>query len=311
MKEDFKKRIAAISRDQWIFAGIIMALAFIAWPTFYLIVYQVSSGVGIWAVSALAFLFFAVSVGLSFFLLKPKVLAIATYLAIALLAFLFFGWRGIEVFAIAVFFITTSFGYIWVQREQAQLIPFWYLRFIRKGMPIFFTGLAFALALFYNTSPAGRISDVPQIPSSIIHVILIPVEYGLRASVPDFRLDMKISEVEALGARELPSVINASPQLTGQVVKDYFNKLPATEREKTLTEFLTAFINTQLQTTILPYKQLLPVVYLFGLFLVFRALGTPLMWIAIGLGWVVMKILLRFNKLRLRKVGVDKEELVL
>ena len=311
MTEDFKKNIAEISRDQWIFAGILVLLAFIAWFTFYLIVYQATSGVGIWAASALAFLTLAVAVALSFFLLTPRFLATATYLATALPAFLFFGWRGIEVIAVLVFFLTVFFGYTWVQREQKNLIPFWYSRLIRKGMPIFFTGLAFTLALFYNTSPVGRISDVPQIPSSVIDAVLIPVEYSLRTSIPDFRRDMKISEVEELGVRELPRAINVSPQLTNRVVKDYFSKLPAPEREKTITEFLTTFVNAQLQATILPYKQFLPVIYLFGLFLVFRALATPFMWIAIGLGWVIMKMLLRVNWLTLRKVEVEKEELVL
>jgi len=311
MTGDFKKIIAEISRDQWIFSGILVLLSFLAWFSFYLIVYQVMSGVGIWTASALLFLAFAVSVGLSFFLLKPRILAIGTYLAVALLAFVFFGWRGIEVFAVIVFFLTILFGYTRVRREQKNLIPFWYSRLIRKGMPIFFTGVAFTLALFYNTSPTGRISEVPQIPNNIINAALIPIEYGLRASIPDFKRDMKISEVEELGARELPRVINAPPQLTSRLVKDYFDKLPAPEREKTVTEFLTMFINAQLQATILPYKQLLPFIYLFGLFLVFRALATPFMWIAIGLGWGVMKILLRLNKLTLRKVQVEREELVL
>ncbi|MCH7677423.1 hypothetical protein IH879_21085, partial [candidate division KSB1 bacterium] len=180
-----------------------------------------------------------------------------------------------------------------------------------KGMPIFFTGLAFTLALFYNTSPAGRISDVPQIPSSIVQAMLIPAEYALRTAIPDFRQDMKISEVEELSVRELPRIINAPQQLTSRMIKDSFDKLPVGEQEKTVAQFLTTFINEQLAATILPYKQLLPLIYLFGLFLVFRALAMPFMWIAIGLGWVIVKILLRLNKLKLRNVSVEKEELIL
>jgi len=311
MIEDFKRDIAEIKRDQWIFAGVLVLFAFIAWFTFYLLVYQVAGGAGIWLTSIFAFLAFAIAGGLSFFLLTPKTFAFLTYSAVAVPPFIFFGWRGIEVIAVLLFFVSTIFGYIWVKREQERLIPFWYARLIQKGMPIFFMGLAFALALFYNASPAGNISEVPQIPRNIIHVMLAPVEYSLRASVPDFRQDMKISEVEALGVRELPRVIDAPPQLTNQFVKDFFNRLPPEEKEKTITDFMTTFINTQLATTILPYKQFLPIIYLFGLFLVFRALAMPFMWIAMGLGWVIVKILLRFNKLKLRNVSVEKEELVL
>jgi len=290
------KSVKEISRDQLIFAGIIVVLAFFAWFAFYLIVYQVASGVGIWAISALLFLAFAISVGLSFFLLKPRFLAIATYLAISLFAFVFFGWRGIEISAVLAFFTAMILGYKWVRLEQERLIPFWYTRLIRKGMPIFFTGLAFALALFYSASPAGRVSAAPQIPQAIVSAMLIPAEYALRAYIPDFKKDMKVSEIEGL---------------RGAAFKNYFAQFSPEERGKTIIEFLADLINTQLEASILSHKQFLPVIYLFGLFLAFKAISAPFMWIAIGMGWIVMKTLLRLKLLKLHKVGVEKEELTL
>ena len=290
------KSVGEISRDQLIFAGIIVALAFLAWFAFYLIVYQVASGVGIWALSALLFLAFAISVGLSFFLLKPRLLAIATYVTISILAFVFFGWRGIEISAVLAFFTAMILGYKWVRLEQERLIPFWYTRLIHKGMPIFFTGLAFALALFYSASPAGRVSAAPQIPQAIVSAMLIPAEYALRAYMPDFRKDMKVSEIEGLGEG---------------AVKNYFAQLPREDSGKTVAGFVADLINTQLEASILSYNQFLPIIYLFGLFLIFKAISAPFMWIAIGVGWIVMKTLLRLKLLKLHKVGVEKEELTL
>lgn len=290
------KSVGEISRDQLIFAGIIVALAFLAWFAFYLIVYQVASGVGIWTLSALLFLAFAISVGLSFFLLKPRLLAIATYVTISILAFVFFGWRGIEISAVLAFFTAMILGYKWVRLEQERLIPFWYTRLIHKGMPIFFTGLAFALALFYSASPAGRVSAAPQIPQAIVSAMLIPAEYALRAYMPDFRKDMKVSEIEGLGEG---------------AVKNYFAQLPREDSGKTVAEFVADLINTQLEASILSYNQFLPIIYLFGLFLIFKAISAPFMWIAIGVGWIVMKTLLRLKLLKLHKVGVEKEELTL
>jgi len=290
------RSIKEIPRDQLFFAGIIVVLAFFAWFAFYLIVYQVVSGVGIWAISTLMFLAFAISVGLSFFLLKPRLLAIATYLTISILGFIFFGWRGIEISAVLAFFTAMILGYKWVRLEQERLIPFWYTRLIRKGMPIFFTGLAFAIALFYSTSPVGRVSAAPQIPRAIVSVMLIPAEYALRAYMPDFRKDMKVSEIEGLDVGAF---------------KSYFAQLPQDVRGKTVAEFSADLINTQLEASVLTYKQFLPVIYLFGLFIVFKAISTPFMWIAIGIGWIVMKILLYLKLLKLHKVGVEKEELTL
>ena len=289
--------IQKISKYQWIFAGAIGVLAFLAWFSFYSIVYQVSGGVGNWVFSLFAFIAFAISVGLSFFLLNPKYLAIATYFITAVLGFLFFGWRGIEIIAVLVFFFTTSAGYLFVRREQKNLIPFWYSRLIRRGMPIFFTGLAFALALFYSASPIGRASEAPQLSEGFISVMAIPLEYSLRAYVPDFRTDMLVSDVEKLEGAEL--------------IRGYVSRISVEEKGKTVIEFLTNLINSQISAILLPYKQFLPFVYLFGLFLVFRAIAMPIMWISMGVGWLIIKIMLKFKFLELKKVNVEKEELVL
>ena len=78
-----------------------------------------------------------------------------------------------------------------------------------------------------------------------------------------------------------------------------------------MIEFLTNLINSQISEILLPYKQFLPFVYLFGLFLVFRAIAMPIMWISMGVGWLIIKIMLKFKFLELKKVNVEKEELVL
>jgi len=289
--------IQTISKYQWIFAGVIVVLSLLAWFSFYSIVYQVASGVGNWVFSLFAFIAFAISVGLSFFLLNPKFLAIATYFVTAILGFLFFGWRGVEIFAVLIFFFTTSFGYMFVRREQKNLIPFWYSRLIRRGMPVFFTGLAFALALFYSASPIGRAAEAPQLSEGFVGVMTVPLEYSLRAYVPDFRADMLVSDVGRLKG--------------GEIARGYISQLTSEERGMTVVEFLTNLTNTQINSILLPYKQFLPFVYLFGLFLVFRAIAMPVMWISMGVGWLVIKTMLKFKFLELKKVNVEKEELVL
>lgn len=289
--------IDEIGKGQWIFVGVLIALAFLAWFSFYLIIYQVFSGWGAWIFSAFSLLALAVSVGLSFFLLEPKRIALASYASVSLIAFLFFGWRGIEIFAVLVFFIATFLGYKWVNWERARLIPFLYSRLIRRGMPIFFTGLAFALALFYNTSPAGRVAEVPEIPEGAISALLVPAEYGVRTYIPQFRRNLKIVEIMNLE--------------TAAPIRNYFSRISPEDRGKTVSEFFADLINSQFRATILPYKQFLPFVYLFGLFLVFRAIAMPIMWLSIGVGWLVIKIMLARRVLKLRKVSVAREELIL
>lgn len=293
--------ISQIKRDQLIFAGVIALLAFVAWFSFYLIVYQVAGGAGIWIFSSLAFLAFAISVGLSFFLLASRRLAIATYAIDALIAFPLFGWRGIEIFAILAFFTATFFAYRSVRRELENSISFRCSRLLRAGLPIFFTGLAFTLALFYNTSPAGRISEVPQLSRGFVSIVLIPAEYSIKTFVPEFRRDMKISEVITLNVRGL----------AGSEVRSYFAGLPEQVQTKTATEFFQTLINDQLRATVITHRQFLPFIYLISLFFVFRAFAMPIMWLAIVTGWITIKIMLALGILELRKVATEKEELVL
>lgn len=269
--EALRQKVSNIKRGQWIFAGILSILALGAWLSLSLIIHGVVSGIGIWVFSALALLAFSVGIALSFFLMAPPRLALGTYGVISIIALPFFGWRGIEIIAGVVIFITTYLGYTLVRREQEHLIPFWYSHFLRRGMPIFFTGLAFAIALFYSASPSGRISEGPQISQ----------------------------------------IANASPEFVSRLVKNYLTQIPTNEEEKNLAEFLTTLINTQLRATILSYKQFLPFIYVIGLFFVLRTLATPFMWASIGIGWVVMRLLLHFKLLAVRKVSVEKEEVIL
>jgi hypothetical protein len=167
------------------------------------------------------------------------------------------------------------------------------------------------MAIFYNSAPVGQISEVPQFSKELISIILVPVEYALKPSVPEFSRDIKIKDVANISARELPRFIDLPPAVIAGIVKDFFARLPKDLSNKTVTEFLHETINAQLRAVLLPYKQFLPFIYLFGLFFVFKGMGMPLMWLSLGVAWIVIKILLKFNVLKIRKINVEKEELVL
>lgn len=313
--EGFKQKIdkcsSGIDLKQWIFAGALMGLAFLSWLCLCLAFYQVYSGFQIWGLTLFFLFVLATGVGLSFFLLRPRRLAISAYFAISLFSFLFFGWRGYEIIGVVALLVSTIFGYIWAKREERLLVKFLYTRLIRRGVPIFFTGLAIALAVFYNASPIGSALEKPQLPKAFFSAILVPIEYISKQAFPGFDRNMKLGEVEELSVREVPKIIDVPPALLETFVHDIFSKIPNEEREETLVEFLHKTINGQLDAVILPYKQFLPIVFLFGLFLVFKAIGIPVMWLSIVAGWVAVKILMQLKFLQIRKVGVEKEELVI
>ena len=298
-----------IARGQWIFAGILILIGFVSWFLIYLGFHRmyVDFAIQIWVSSFISIFTLSVAVAISYLLLHPFRVAIISYAGLSVVSLLFFQ----NIFAVGILFLTTLFGYILVKKEQKLFVNFLYSRLTRRGLPIFFTGLAFIIAIFYNISPIGKINEVPQFSKEFIGVMLVPIEYALKPSVPDFSKDMKIKDVGDISARELPKVIDLPPAVIAGVVKDFFARFPKDVRNKTIAEFTHDMINAQLEAILLPYKQFLPFIYLFGLFFVFKGVGMPLMWMSIGAGWVVTKILLKFKVLKLRKISVEKEELIL
>ena len=223
-----------------------------------------------------------------------------------------FGAKGIVGFAIVVFFLATLWGYTIVKREQEIIIPILFSRLLRKGLPVFFTGLAFTFAAFFNSSPLGQIlGGKPHIPRQFIDVSLVPIEYAIRIAVPGFSKDIKVSEFENLTIRGVPEFFKAPPQAIKSAISNVLSHLPEESRNKSVSDFFYTTINMQLGAILAPYEEFLSFVFLFGLFLVFRTVGVPIMWLSLGFGWLISKLLSHFKILHLRKIMVKKEEIVL
>lgn len=263
-----KDIVSDLTRDQLIFAGLLCAAAYIVWFLIFVLFNQTAGGLLVLSLAIISLLIFSTGIALSFFLLKPARLAFGVYIVVALMPVAFFGGSGLKLSAAGFLGSSLIFGFLWIQREQKLLLPFLYSRLLHRGMPIFFTGFALALALLYSTSPIGRDIAVPQFPTGFF----------------DF-----ISGI--LGYVEVP----------------FFENIPA----ESLPTFLNEMINSRIRAIIMPYEQYLSFIYFFGLFLVIRALGMPLMWLAIGLGWLIVKIMLHLDIIKIHRVAVQKEELVL
>lgn len=300
-----------VKRSQWLFAGILVLSGLVGWIFLYLGLYTSVGGIKIWAYIIFSLFVLSTGMGLSYYLLHPPRLAILTYSISSALAFAIFGWRGWEAIAVLSFFLATLWGYRVVKLEQKIIIPFLYSRLLKRGLPVFFTGLAVAFAIFFNESPLGESIGRPKVPQQLVSIAVIPVEYAIKSAVPEFDKDMKIGDVEKLSMRELPQLFEGPPQFIDSIVKDFFSRIDEKSKDKTVVEFLYETINVHIDAILLPYEKFLPFIFLFGLFLAFKALGVPIMWLSIGAGWVISSILLSLGILHVRKITVEKEELIL
>lgn len=167
------------------------------------------------------------------------------------------------------------------------------------------------LAVIYSASPLGKIFDHPQIPRAFFDVLLLPAEYLVKQALPEFHRDIRLGEVEELAIRESPKFLDAPPEIIGSVIQKMFSNISTENQDKALSDFLHETINKRIDIMLASYRSFLPLAFLFGLFLLFRAISIPLMWLSFGAGWLIIRILLAFSILRLKKVETDKEVLIL
>src|SRR3989344_1802707 len=298
-----------VKKSQWIFSGALILSAVAAWVLLYFGLYSNLGGVHIWSYIILSLLLLSTGIGLSYYLLYPRRIAILTYFIISAVALGFFGWRGWEVYGVIAFFVATLRGYQVVQYELKIIIPFLYARLLARGLPIFFTGLAFTFAVFFNESPVGQSAGRPQIPKDVMNVAMIPAEYAIKSFEPGFSRNMTMNDAGELFIGRPPSFFKVPPESVRVFLENFFAGVPPESQNTTVSEFLRGGINAQIAAIIRPYEEYLSFVFLLGLFFVFRAISIPMMWLSIGTGWIISNFLKKLGAIHMRKVTVEKEEL--
>ena len=305
----------------WAFGAVVIGSLFV-WGFLWFLFLALPASIIPWVLGILLLLLWSVVVGMSFLIFDPLYLGYITYGAASLSPLVFFGGSGWVWVGVAVFFIFTVVAFRRVVEERELLVSFRFFRLMRRGVPMFFSGLAVLLAFVYHFSPIGAYAVPVQVPRMVVDAVFVPLDGLLESLVPGYYSGMTVGEFQS---RVAPSLLgnlilstlpqNISGQFTQRDLQELTSNFTISRDPDVLNQTIPAFthqrLNEYIAASIEPFKELFSIFFLIGLAFVFKALSVPLMWLAIVLGWLMMKLFLLLHIFEMRLVVVNKEKLVL
>ena len=253
----------------------------------------------------LAGLVWIVAVVLADMLLPENLLAL-NFAILAVLLIILFGLNLYNLLAVFLFIIAIYSAHKWAKRIRENTIKFNAFFLSKKFLGIFFTGLAIFLAFTYNNFVLEDYLENPKISPKVYHTIFIPVEAFVRLSVPGYQKGMTVEEFQSVFIENvLPSFL---PKQFGRIDKSNISILDREIASQTLEELTLGWINDSMSSFINAgaYKGILPFLFIFALFSVFKLLLWPVGWLAAILSGVIMKVFLSYNIVVFKEVEIIK-----
>jgi len=244
-------------------------------------------------------------------LFAHKHLTYFLYIFTGILLFVLYGLYDFNFVGVLLFTFILFLAHFRAQRFKEFIADFRPYYISRRFIPLFFTALAIMVSFVYNSFILQHYVEEPHIPKSVYSVVFAPVEYSLGFVVPGYEVGMTVEEfqgvlVNGFLARFLPGEL--SGQFDSGALPDFFGE----EVENiTVEEFSLVWINETIDNILMPYKSVLPALFIFGIFLTLRFVFLPFIWISVTLVLLVIKVLLLYNIITLQKVTTVKEVPVL
>jgi len=231
--------------------------------------YNILSGGNSWLLPSICFLILLVFLSLSLLLLESKsILTIS--LATILISFFFpFGFKLEYLIVLTIAFFLLFFGSFRIISEKELRIKLKIFRILKCGLPLILTGLSMIIAIAYFFSPLSIQEDNKiEIPRQLFDITIQPIVNIL--------LDKDISIPEAPTSEEISDIlytsINQEINKRSEVYKDYFS-----------------------------------IGFAIGVFFAVKFISIFFMWLVILISWIIFKILLSLNAIKIQEKSVLKE----
>lgn len=226
-------------------------------------------------------------------------------------------------FTVISLLLVTTAGALWAYhgiRKETQLSVFFSLsKTLRHGLPIFFTALALLFSTYYFSS-VNRNGDQVILPRAVFEFSLPLLQNSLEKFMPEFRSDITVDQlligtlrtelgaevdISKLPSLELEKLLSAERQALGKGLG-----VEISGQEKTL-DLLYNLANKKIEEFAGPYKNYLPYISAFGFFLAIKVLTFPMYLVALGIIFVVVKLLLMSGVLKKEVVTIQVEKITL
>lgn len=243
------------------------------------------------------------------------------------LPFFFVVFRDVKL-SFAVLFSFLCFWLAWHRgvREKEASFKVFVSKILRAGLPIFFTGLALMMAVFYYLNNAAEIrrGDFQVIEDNrsfglVGDAVLRAVakdktqNLSLNLSVDDFIFQLLLQEQEV--DREVADNAALRQEFAAQIaqLRREINRtygLNLTGEEKTAT-VIRIFINEKIKSFFGSNQQYLPVIFAVAIFLVLKAVSFLYVWLVVFLTWLLCKLLLALGVVVVAKETAEREAIII
>lgn len=224
--------------------------------------------------------------------------------------------------ALAAALTLQAFAAHQIRNESQNAAAFNLRKFLRSGLPIFFTVLALTFSVFYLNLTKFQSDDYlgSLAPKGVFEKSLSLLGGQLDAIVPGFDPNMPLDEILlSLAKQESGGAIDPA-KLTAAQKKMLLNEgyeqlykqfgIRVTGKEKG-ADLIYDLANQKLGEFAGPYKEYIPYLAAFGVFLTVKFLTLPLYWTTIFLCFILVKVLATAGVLKREKVQVEVERLML
>lgn len=271
----------------------------------------------LYSLPVLALFTFAILFSLSAAFIRDRLLRTATAVLALSGGYLFVPYNAVLISGAIVTALGGWYAEEQIANEYATSNSFSTRKILRSGLPVFFTTVAFVLAVFYFSFVAGQ-QDQVLFPRSLFDVTVPFLESPLQGILPGFRPNASVDDMLlALAARELGGAVDISKLgraeregLLAQGRKTLSEQfgLRLTGRER-VTDILYQVTNVQVAKFLGPYQRYLPFLAAAGFFIAVKAFTLPVYWLTLILVFGVVKLLVAASILKREMVTISAERL--
>lgn len=206
-----------------------------------------------------------------------------------------------------------------ISKEAATSNYFGARKILKNGLPVFFTALAFVLAVFYFSFTSAKTSQ-SIFPRYLFDITIPALDSQIQKILPGFSPNSSADQlILVFASRQLGDKLDVS-------------ELPPAEREKLLndsrkalsrelgfeisgqekgSDILFQAANAQVEKFAGPYREYLPLLAAFGFFLAVKTFTLPMYWIALILFAGIVKLLLAVRILKKEAAIITIEKIKL
>lgn len=230
---------------------------------------SILSGSRNWIWPSIGFLILLIFLCLSLLLIKSKSILSIT-LIIVLISFLFpFGFqlKYLTILFIALLFFIL--GSFIIINEKEVRIKIQVSKILKRGLPHILTGFALIIATVYYFSP-------------------LVIEEQNRIKIPRPLFDAVIEPVtNAFFSKEL--------------------SIPELPDSNEFSDIIYNTINNEINKRSEEYKEYFSIGFAVGIFFAVRVISIPFMWLVILISWLIFKLLIASNAIKIQEKSVLKE----